>query len=77
LVFFKSQSIDDLIQERILQGFSTSFSYNRAGTIVNFIEVLLPLFKLAEFDLAYYSYGYRTITYVEIIFILLQMMEVW
>lgn len=50
------QSIDELIEELILQGFSTSFSYNMAGYIIDILEILQPSLNLAEFNLAYDSY---------------------
>ena len=50
------QSIDELIEELILQGFSTSFAYNMAGYIIDVLEILQPSLNLAEFNLAYDSY---------------------
>ena len=40
------QSIDELIEELILQGFSTSFAYNMAGYIIDILEILQPFFSL-------------------------------
>ena len=50
------QSIDELIEELILQGFSTSFAYNMAGYIIDILEILQPSLNLAEFNSAYDSY---------------------
>lgn len=50
------QSIDELIEELILQGFSTSFSYNMAGYIIDILEILQPYLNLWEFNLAYDAY---------------------
>ena len=48
-----SQGIDDLVEELILHGFSTSFSYNMASYIINILEILQPSLSLRAFNIAY------------------------
>ncbi len=51
-----SQDVNRLIEELILQGFSTTFAYNMAGLIVNILEILQPSLHLAEFYSVYSEY---------------------